>query len=56
MTFKVVRDRIAQSDIEDFGRYAANYSEDFAREQFVRLNRIFAVDLAEAPNTWIIFT
>jgi len=22
MTFKVVRDRIAQSDIEDFGRYA----------------------------------
>jgi mRNA-degrading endonuclease RelE of RelBE toxin-antitoxin system len=55
MTFKVVRDRVAQSDIEDFGRYAANYSEDFAREQFVRLNRIFAVDLAEAPNTWNYF-
>jgi hypothetical protein len=55
MTFTVVRDTVAQNDIAAFGRYAADYSEDFAREQFARLNRIFTVDLAESPNTWNYF-
>lgn len=52
MTFKVVVDTVAVAEIDGFGCYAANYSEDFAREQFIRLNRIFVVDLAESPNTW----
>ena len=52
MTFIVVRDFVAQDDIAAFGRYAADYSENFAREQFSRLNRIFSVELAESPNTW----
>ncbi len=55
MTFRVVRDRIAQREIDDFARYAADYSDDFAREQFVRLNRIFTVDLGETPNAWNYF-
>ena len=55
MTFKVFRDTIADAEIDDFGRYAADYSEEFAREQFVRLERIFSVDLAESPNTWNYF-
>jgi hypothetical protein len=52
MTFRIVRGALADAEIDDFGRYAADYSEEFAREQFTRLNRIFAIDLAEAPNTW----
>ena len=55
MTYKVVTDVLADREIDDFARYAAAYSEDWAREQFARLNRIFAVDLAEAPNTWAYF-
>src|ERR1700677_901654 len=55
MTFTVIRDKVAQNDIAAFGRYAADYSDDFAREQFARLNRIFSVDLAESPNTWNYF-
>jgi hypothetical protein len=56
MTFRVVRGALADAEIDDFGRYAAEYSEDFAKAQFARLNRIFAVDLAEAPNTWGYFS
>jgi mRNA-degrading endonuclease RelE of RelBE toxin-antitoxin system len=55
VTYKVVIDALADREIDDFGRYAADYSEDWAREQFARLNRVFAVDLAEAPNTWAHF-
>ena len=55
MTYKVIRDVVADSEIEEFGRYAADYSEDFAREQFTSLNRIFTVELAESPNTWNYF-
>ena len=43
---------MAQADIDDFGEYATEYSEEFAREQFTRLNRILTVDLAEMPYTW----
>ena len=55
MTYKVIRDVVADAEIQEFGRYAADYSEDFAREQFTRLNNIFNVDLAESPNTWNAF-
>jgi hypothetical protein len=37
MTYKVIRDVRADADIEDFARYAADYSDDFAREQCARL-------------------
>jgi hypothetical protein len=35
-----------------FARYASGNSEAFAREQFVRLNRVLAVDLADSPHVW----
>ena len=52
MTFRVVKDSVAQAEIDNFGDYASDYSEEFAREQFTRLNRILTVELAEAPFTW----
>ena len=52
MTFKVVKASAAQAEIDSFGEYAIDYSEDFAREQFTRLNHILTVQLAEAPYTW----
>ena len=52
MTFRVVKDSVAQAEIDSFGAYASDYSEEFAREQFTRLNRILTVELAEAPYTW----
>jgi len=55
MIYRVIRDVRAEADIEEFARYAADYSHDFAREQFTRLNHIFSVDLAESPNTWNYF-
>ena len=55
MTYKVVTDVFADREIDDFGWYAAAYSEDWAKEQFARLNRVFTVDLAESPNTWACF-
>jgi len=52
VSFTVVSDAVVQQDIAAFGRYAADYSEEFAREQFTRLNRIFSVELAQSPNVW----
>ena len=49
MTFVVIRAPLAQIEIAAFGRYAADYSERFAREQFARLDRVFSVDLAQSP-------
>ena len=49
MTFVVIIDVQAQNEIAAFGRYAADYSERFAREQFTRLNRVFTVNLAQSP-------
>jgi hypothetical protein len=55
MTYRVIRDIAANAEIEDFGSYAADYTEEFARKQFSRLNRVFSVELAESPNTWNYF-
>jgi mRNA-degrading endonuclease RelE of RelBE toxin-antitoxin system len=55
MTYKVIRDPVADAEIDDFGRYAADYSESFARKQFARLNRFFTVEIAESPKTWSYF-
>ena len=52
MTYRVLKASIAQDEIDRFAIYAADYSDDFAREQFVRLNHILSVDLTESPNMW----
>jgi hypothetical protein len=55
MIYKVIRDPVADAEIDDFGRYAADYSESFARKQFARLNRFFTVEIAESPKIWSYF-
>ena len=52
MSYRVIKDIRAESEIEEFARYAADYSDDWAREQFARLNYVFTVTLAESPITW----
>jgi mRNA-degrading endonuclease RelE of RelBE toxin-antitoxin system len=52
MTYRVLTASIAHDEIDRFAIYAAEYSDDFAREQFARLNRVLSVDLAESPNVW----
>ncbi len=52
MTYRVVRAPIAQREIVQFAAYAADYSEEWSREQFVRLNHILSVELAETPHLW----
>jgi mRNA-degrading endonuclease RelE of RelBE toxin-antitoxin system len=52
MTYRVLTASISQAEIDEFACYAADYSDDFAREQFTRLNHILSVDLAESPNMW----
>ena len=55
MTYKVIKDLVADAEIDDFGRYAADYSESFARKQFARLNRFLTAEIAESPKTWSCF-
>lgn len=55
MTYKVVRAPLAQGEMARFAAYAADYSDDWAIEQFTRLNRVLSVDLAEAPYQWSYF-
>ena len=52
MTYRILTAPIAQNEIEQFAAYAVDYSDDFAREQFARLNHILSVEIAESPNTW----
>jgi len=42
MTYRVLMASIAQDEIDRFAIYAAEYSDDFAREQFARLNRVLS--------------
>src|SRR5580698_1358532 len=49
MTFRVRIDPLAQREIDDFGVYTSAYAEEFAIEQFARLNDIFSHDLAGHP-------
>jgi hypothetical protein len=51
MTYRIRIDPLALRQIDDFARYLADYSEEFAIEQIERLNLIF-VNLSEAPLTW----
>jgi hypothetical protein len=55
MTYTVYRSRSFDHDAEDFARYAADYSESFAREQFADLEKNLSADLAQSPNAWAYF-
>lgn len=44
--------RIAMRQIEDFAAYLRGHTEEFALEQFERLDRILATTLAQSPLTW----
>jgi mRNA-degrading endonuclease RelE of RelBE toxin-antitoxin system len=55
MTYRVFRSRSFDRDVDDFARYATEYSEPFAREQFVRLEKVLSIDLVQSPNTWSYF-
>jgi mRNA-degrading endonuclease RelE of RelBE toxin-antitoxin system len=52
MTFRVRIDPVAQRLIDEFAIYLRDYSEEFAIEQFDRLDRILSVNLQESPLTW----
>lgn len=52
MTFEVVIAPLAELELANFAAYAAEFSEDFAAEQFRRLNHVFSAVLAESPLTW----
>ena len=55
MTFRVRIDPVAQRLIDEFAIYLRDYSEEFAIEQFDRLDRILSVNLQESPLTWSYF-
>ena len=55
MSYLVVPDINFIRDIDSFAEYASAYSDEFALEQFERLQQILTVDLAEAPHTWGFF-
>jgi mRNA-degrading endonuclease RelE of RelBE toxin-antitoxin system len=55
MTYKVFIAPTAQAEMDAFAVYAAGYSDDFAVEQFGRLNQILTTNLAESPNMWAHF-
>ena len=55
MTYRVLVAPFAQEELARFAAYAADYSDEYAREQFARLNQILSVELAEAPLMWSYF-
>lgn len=55
MTFRVRIAPLAQRHIEEFAAYLRDYDEALAINQIDRLNRILAVDIAEAPLRWSYF-
>jgi mRNA-degrading endonuclease RelE of RelBE toxin-antitoxin system len=55
MVYRVRIDPLALREIERFAKYLRDYSEDFAIEQFERLDRILREDLTESPLTWAYF-
>ena len=55
MRFRVHIDLLAQREIDGFAVYTGSYSEEFAVEQFARLDDILSRDLAESPLRWTYF-
>jgi plasmid stabilization system protein ParE len=49
MTFRVRTDPLAQREIDEFAVYTSSYSEEFAIEQFARLDEVWSRDLAQHP-------
>ena len=58
MRFRVRIDPLAQREIDDFAIYTGSYSEEFAVEQFARVDEILSRDLAESPlrSTYFVLT
>ncbi len=52
MSYRLRIDLIALRQMEKFAFYLSAYSEDFAIEQFERLDRILRIDLGDSPLTW----
>ena len=52
MAYRIRRSPIFLRDVEDFGRYCADYSLEFADEQFERLTFAIETLIVEAPLTW----
>ena len=55
MAYRLRFDPVALRHIEEFAAYLSEYSEGFAIEQIDRLDRILAINIAEAPLTWPYF-
>jgi mRNA-degrading endonuclease RelE of RelBE toxin-antitoxin system len=55
MPYRVRIDPLAMRQIDEFAAYLRDYSEDFAREQIERLDRILRFNLGESPLTWSYF-
>jgi hypothetical protein len=53
MAYRIRRSPIFLRDVEDFGRYCADYSLEFADEQFERLTFAIETLIVEAPLTWV---
>jgi plasmid stabilization system protein ParE len=52
MAYRLRISSFAQRHIDEFVRYLHDYSEAFASEQILRLERTLYVSLAEAPHIW----
>jgi plasmid stabilization system protein ParE len=55
MKYQIRLSLSAQHDLQLFAEYTAGYSEEFSRQQFVRLNGVLNTDIAEMPHTWSYF-
>ena len=55
MTYRVRIVPVAMRQMEDFAAYLSEYDEDFAVEQFERLDGVLAMQLGESPLTWAYF-
>jgi hypothetical protein len=55
MTFRVRIDPIAQRRLDEFAAYCSAYNEEFAKEQFDRLNHILTFELGDSPLAWNYF-
>jgi hypothetical protein len=55
VTYRVLVAPLAKDEMARFAAYAAEYADEFAIEQFERLNQIITVELAEAPLMWRYF-
>lgn len=52
MAYRLRISSFAQRHIDEFVRFLRDYSEAFASEQILRLERTLYVSIAEAPHIW----